>query len=77
MILVSREISRCCFFGTGSEESSLGSISRVRFWNSLLKRALEIGEKRCKRVLEGKGGGVILSGSEIVIKEELLDASSA
>jgi len=77
MILVSREISRCCFFGTGSEESSLGSISRVHFWNSLLKRALEIGEKCCKRVLEGEGGGVILLGSEIVIKEELLDVSSA
>jgi len=45
----------------------LGSISQVRFLNSLLKRALEIGEKCCKRVLEGEGGGVIILGSEIVI----------
>jgi len=41
-----------------------------------LKRALESGEKHCKRVLEGEEGGVIISGSEIVIKEELSNVLS-
>jgi len=46
----------------------------VHFWNSLLKSALEIGKKHCKKVLEGEGGGVVISGLEIVIKKELSEA---
>jgi hypothetical protein len=63
MIFVSKEMSWCCFLGAGSEGLSLESISQVHFWNSLLKSALEIGEKHWKRVLEEEGSGNIRFGN--------------
>ena len=75
-ILVSVSMSRCCFFKGGSAGWSGDSVSRERFWKSLWKIALEKGEKRWIRVWEGEARGVKISGSEMVMKDELSDAAS-
>jgi len=55
----------------------MGSMSWERFWKILFNRALEAGEKCWRKDLEGDVGGVTISGSDIVIKEESLEVLSA